>query len=93
MLLFSPQLGIMISDLYGIPGGKELTSMAKKMRLGKDQLRNAGHPVDEHYIVPAAKHDGVAARGIEVLGAVAFSGRRGLKKPVVETVKEAAGTC
>lgn len=72
MILFSPDLGIMISDTYGDAGSKELRAVAKAMRLDRDHLREEGHPANEHYRVPEAKRATIAARGVSVVSAKAF---------------------
>jgi hypothetical protein len=62
MILFSPALGIMLSDCYGSEGTAELRKMAKRLRLDRTQVRSEGHPVEEHYLVPASKHAGMGGR-------------------------------
>lgn len=80
MILFSREIGIMISDIYGGEGSNELRALAKKMRLDRDHLRQEGHPADEHYTVPASKHDGMAARGVKVLSPADFAAARDAKR-------------
>ncbi len=67
MIFFSDDLGVMISDIYGEEGSTELRALAKKMRLNRDHLRQEGHPAEEHYLVPVAKHATISERGVKVL--------------------------
>lgn len=64
MLIYCPRAEAMFSTIYGNAGSKELRSKAKKMRLDRGFLRSEGHPVNEHYMIPAAKQPGIADRGI-----------------------------
>lgn len=87
MILFSAELGIMISNIYGYDGSKELRAVAKKMRLDRDHLRAEGHPADEHYIVPAAKHATISARGVFVVSPDQFRTSQEAKRAQVGTMK------
>jgi len=80
MIVFSPVLGIMMSDRYGSEGTVELRSMAKRLRLDRSFVRSEGHPIEEHYIVPAGKRDGMAGRdGVLVVTTTAISALRDSK--------------
>lgn len=64
MIIFCPQLQIMISDVAGYEGSNELRQIAKQMRLDKALCVSEGHPTDEYWRVPVAKCSGMAARGV-----------------------------
>lgn len=51
------------STLYGWDGSKEVRFLMKRMRLGRDALRNEGDPLKEHLVLPLAKIDGAVAKG------------------------------
>jgi hypothetical protein len=77
VILFSSALSIMMSDRYGSEGSAELRAMAKKLRLDRTAVRSEGHPVDEHYIVPASKHPGMSDRaGVLVVSSGAIGALR-----------------
>lgn len=86
MLLFCRETGTMFSDIYGFEGSKELRSLAKKMRLDRVLLKEEGHPVDEHYLIPAAKHPGMAARGVTIVTAEELRERQQTKRAQVRLV-------
>ena len=67
MILFCAELGIMISNYKGLPGSRELRAFAKKAHIDKAMLRNEGHPTEEHFLVPVAKHSGMAGRACKVV--------------------------
>jgi hypothetical protein len=68
MIVFCTTNGILISDTFGFSGSKELHAFAKRARLTRDHIRSEGSPVDEHFIVPPSKRDGMQARGAFVVG-------------------------
>lgn len=43
------------STLYGHEGHKELATMRKKLRQGREAIGREGDPVHEHLLVPSAK--------------------------------------
>jgi hypothetical protein len=63
MIIFCPELRIMISDMPGYEGSNELRQIAKQMRLDKAHCVSEGHPTDEYWRVPEAKCPGMSARG------------------------------
>jgi hypothetical protein len=84
MILFSRETGTMFSDVYGYEGSKELRAFAKKMRLDRSSLKDEGHPVDEHYLVPFAKHPGMQARGANIISLDEHRTRKNAKREQVQ---------
>lgn len=48
---------VIYSTLYGREAQKELQTLRKKFRQGREVVQNEGHPVDEHMLVVTAKLD------------------------------------
>lgn len=67
MLCLGPN-NVVISTLYGQEGNAELARFLKKARLGKELLRQEGHPVDAHILLPYAKRGSFLASHPELTG-------------------------
>jgi hypothetical protein len=89
MLVIGPN-NVVTSTLYGWDGSKELRSLLKTLRLDRGHLKNEGHPVDEHILLPVAKRVGLLARGVQAVGGSEFQALRAAKSaqqhaPIVVT--------
>ncbi len=60
--------------------------MAKRMRLDNVAFRQAGHPTEEHYVVPPAKFDGMEARGVKIVSLDAFFDIKTAKQPYARPI-------
>lgn len=67
MIVFNIESGILMSDVYGYAGNKELMSFGKKARLTRDHLKSEGHPTEVHYIVPQEKRGSMHTRGATLI--------------------------
>jgi hypothetical protein len=89
MLVIGPN-NVVTSTLYGWDGSKELRRLLKTLRLDRGHLKNEGHPVDEHILLPVVKRAGLLARGVRAVGGSEFQALRAAKSaqqhaPIVVT--------
>lgn len=63
MLLYNRELSLVISNLQGLYGQKELKAFLKKAHIPREYLKHEGHPHEECIMVPLSKQDSMISRG------------------------------
>lgn len=66
MLVIGPG-NILFSTLHGWDGSKEVREELKRLRLDRSALKNEGHPINEHIVLPWAKAESLSQR-LHVVG-------------------------